>query len=61
MAVGSNEYGQCNVNGWHDIVAIDAGYWHTVGLKSDGTLVAVGLSSEGRCDVGSWTNIKMPK
>ena len=32
----------CDVGGWTDIVAISAGTNHTVGLKSDGTVVAVG-------------------
>ena len=36
---------------------ISAGERHTVGLKSDGTVVAVGDSGHGQCNVGSWTNI----
>ena len=31
--------------------------YHTVGLKSDGTVVAVGDNSYGQLDVGSWSNI----
>jgi uncharacterized repeat protein (TIGR02543 family) len=34
-----------------------AGGYHTVGVKSDGTVVAVGRNSEGQCDVGNWTDI----
>jgi len=30
---------------------------HTVGLKSDGTVVAVGHNYYGQCDVGGWTDI----
>ena len=30
---------------------------HTVGLKSDGTVVAVGDNYYGQFNVGSWTNI----
>ena len=30
---------------------------HTVGLKSDGTVVAVGNNGNGQCDVSSWTDI----
>ena len=50
-AVGDNKYGQCDVSGWRDIVAVAAGNVHmatntgnahTIGLKSDGTVVAVG-------------------
>jgi hypothetical protein len=36
---------------------IDAGGYNTVGLKSDGTAMAVGLCTAGRCDVGTWTDI----
>ena len=38
---------------------IAAGQYHTVGLKSDGTVVAVGDNYDGQCDVGSqsWTDI----
>jgi alpha-tubulin suppressor-like RCC1 family protein len=36
---------------------VAAGYYHTVGLKSDGTVVAVGNNSDGRCNVGGWADI----
>ena len=36
---------------------VAAGWQHTVGLKSDGTVVAVGRNSEGQCNVGNWTDI----
>ena len=51
VATGSNEFGQCNVSGWTDIVAIAAGKHHTVGLRADGTLVATGKNDEGQCNV----------
>ena len=35
-----------------DIVAIAAGDHHTVGLKSDGTVVAMGRNRWGECWVG---------
>ena len=57
VAVGYNWYGQCDVSGWADIVAISAGDYHTVGLKADGTVVAVGGNDYGRCDVSGWENI----
>jgi len=57
VAVGSNMYGQCNVSGWTDIVAVAAGNLHTVGLKADGTVVAVGSNMYGQCNVSGWTDI----
>jgi len=36
---------------------VTAGEHHTVGLKSDGTVVAAGYHSYGQCDVDSWTGI----
>ena len=60
VAVGDNDYGQCDVDGWTDIVAVSAGSYHTVGLKADGTVVAtivIGLFYHGQCDVDGWTDI----
>ena len=54
VAVGNNDYGQCDVVSWQDCVAISAGNKYTVGLKADGTVVAVGNNDYGQCDVGSW-------
>jgi hypothetical protein len=39
------------------IVAIEAGFGHTVGLKQDGSVVGVGSNSYGQLDIRSWTNI----
>ncbi len=36
---------------------LTAGGWHTLGLKTDGTVVAVGDNTSGQCDVGHWTGI----
>lgn len=57
VAVGNNEDGQCNVDGWIDIVQVSCGKNHTVGLKKDGSVVAAGNNSDGRCNVGDWKDI----
>ncbi len=57
FAVGFNEQGQCNTEGWTDINAVSAGALHTVGLKSDGTVVTVGDNGYKQCDANKWTNI----
>ena len=40
-----------------EIVAISAGGAHTVGLKSNGTVVATGSNISGQCFVYSWSDI----
>ena len=56
-AAGYNSYGQCNINGWHDIISVSAGTHHTIGLRSDGTCVSCGYSGYGQCDVSEWKSI----
>jgi alpha-tubulin suppressor-like RCC1 family protein len=51
VAVGDNNYGQCNAGSWTDIIHVAAGQRHTVGLKNDGTVVAVGWGGYGECNV----------
>ena len=45
------------MSGWRDIAAITVTVVHTVGLKSDGTVVATGKNEDGQCDVSGWRNI----
>lgn len=46
------------VSAWSDIVDIEAGNSHFVGLKSDGTVVAYdGHNSEGQCNVSGWNHV----
>lgn len=39
------------------IFSIAAGENHTVGLRSNGTVVAVGYNKWGQCDISGWTDI----
>ncbi len=57
IAVGYNQYGECDLDSWEDITAVDTGEFHTVGLKSDGTVVAAGSNENGQCNVSDWTDI----
>lgn len=53
-------YGNNNIQhevNWNNIVGIAAGKAHTVGLKTDGTVVAKGNTEQGQCDVDGWTDI----
>lgn len=54
LAVGANEFGQCEVGQWKDVVAIAAGAAHTVALPSDGRFVATGSDADGQCRVDTW-------
>ena len=70
VAAGNNTRGQCDVGNWTGIIQVDtvggehrAGspMWvqlaYTVGLKADGTVVAVGDNVYWQCNVTSWTGI----
>ena len=48
---------QSEVQASPKIVAIEAGYSHTVALKQDGSVVGVGYNDYGQLDTGSWTDI----
>lgn len=37
---------------------LSVGFYHTVGLKKDGTVVATGSNSDGQCNVAAWTGIQ---
>jgi alpha-tubulin suppressor-like RCC1 family protein len=39
------------------VAMVAGGCWHTLGLKSDGSVVAVGYDSYGQCNVANWTDI----
>ncbi len=58
------DYGQSDVSGWSDIVAVAAGMAHTLGLRKDGTVVSTMYRQNdffsmnyGQCNVSGWTDI----
>jgi hypothetical protein len=57
VAVGYNEYAECVVGDWSDIIQVLAGTYHTVGLKADGTVIATGWCVYEQCNVGGWVDI----
>lgn len=57
LATGGNHYGQTEVSSWRNIVDIDVGCYHVVGLCSDGTVVAAGDNESGQCYVSGLTDI----
>ncbi|MBQ7097914.1 MAG: protein kinase [Clostridia bacterium] len=58
VAVGKNDYKQCTLSGWNDIVDISTGNWtHTVGVRSNGSVVAIGSNTFKQCNVTDWMDI----
>jgi len=55
LAAGDNASDKCNVAEWKDVIVAEAGYNHSVGLKADGTVVAVGLKNG--IGVSDWKDI----
>ena len=55
--IGEYNRGQGHVSGWQDVVAISAGREHTVGLKTNGTVIAKGSNDKGQCGVSYWQDI----
>ena len=60
MAVGINTSHELDVDSWTDIIQVATSYVYTVGLKSDGTVVAAGDCFGGACDVDTWNLIVTP-
>ena len=53
-----SDHGQCWVSGWENVTAIAAGGDHTLGLCSDGTVLAAGDDCNGQCSgTKSWKNV----
>lgn len=42
---------------WRDIVSVSCAHTHVVGLRRNGTVVAVGENHSGQCDVDGWKNV----
>ena len=51
-----DDFGQCDVSDWEDIISVGAGYGFTVGLKTNGTVVGAGDSNFYQ-EIRSWTGI----
>ena len=59
--VVTERYGDNDSRKWKNIVAVSKGWYHTVGLRSNGTVVATGSNKYGECNVSDWKNIKLPQ
>ena len=54
---GNRAKGIYDVSAWSDIISVDSSSYHTIGLRSDGTVVATGWNRHGQCNVSDWTDI----
>ncbi len=52
-SLSTSQPAQCS-----EVATVAAGAYHTVGLKTDGTVMAVGYNGYGQLNVSSWTGIK---
>jgi len=57
-AGGHNRDFQCDISGWHNIVAVAAGDSHSLGLRADGTVLAAGSNAYDQCDVGNFKDVR---
>ena len=61
MFAGESKIPACDTGTWKNITAVDAGSWHTVGLRADGTVISTKVKSKffdlGQDQVSDWTDI----
>ena len=65
LVAGANQFGAADLSGWKDLTAVSAGLYHTVGLRSNGTVVATKYikkqkynpSNDSFCRVSHWRDI----
>ena len=42
---------------WRELTGISCGDWHTVAVRSDGSVCAAGNNTAGQCEVNRWHDI----
>lgn len=55
--LGSNDYYQCDVSDWYDIVSVSIGDTHSAGLRADGKVMHAGAINYGQRNVTEWSGI----
>jgi hypothetical protein len=57
LSAGSNASGQCNTDGYTDVIAIAAGDWTTVLLHRNGNVTVLGNTALGADAANEWHNV----
>ena len=57
IAHGDNDFLQCDVEDWRQVISLAAGDAHTVGLTADGLVLATGRNNHDQCDVSHLEDI----
>ena len=57
MGTGNSGYGALNVSDWHNMLQVDGGGSHSLGLNPDGSIIAIGSNQFGKTDTESWNEI----
>jgi len=57
FSTGANDYNQCNVHSWRNIVSITCGWRKTVALRSDGTCIEIGNNPSPNAELYQWRDI----
>lgn len=58
VAVGKNDYGQCNVAGWRNVVQVVCDRFGTAALTADGRVLYAGNTLHKQNQCTRWTNVK---
>ena len=58
LSTGANNFKQCDICSWSEIVSVSAGWRNSVGLKSDGTCIVTGHDSVNNNEYDHWNNLK---
>ena len=57
LSAGDNSLGQCETGNWQQVVALAAGYDHTLGLTADGRVLSAGDNGCGQCETADWADV----
>ena len=57
-AFGENSFGQCNVEGWQNVVSVAAGAYHTLGLTADGRVLRCGDNTHMQCETSLYAGVQ---